>query len=190
MLSLSTAEAVAAASGEIAFFNDTAIYFYRCLIGSSITNIETQSEPSPPVITSTKALMTVANISNLICRWKPNICNQRESRSRSVIYNVTLCCRHFVPHLSLTEVHLDRHLGAGDPGPGHGAVVDGHRVPGVVHTVNTVPPVTSGLCLISLIIKHVVDVDLIWILDLDQRAHDVTCYPRECHRGTDDGADI
>ena len=68
MLGFSTAEAAAAPGGEIAFFNDTAIYFYRCLIGSSITNIETQSEPGPAVITSTKALMTVANISNLICR--------------------------------------------------------------------------------------------------------------------------
>ena len=49
-------------------FSDTAIYFYRCLIGSSITNIEIQSQTSPTMITSTKALMTVANISNLICR--------------------------------------------------------------------------------------------------------------------------
>ena len=47
MLGSSTAEAAAAPGGEIAFFNDTAIYFYRCLIGSSITNIETQSEPVP-----------------------------------------------------------------------------------------------------------------------------------------------
>ena len=119
-----------------------------------------------------------------------------QSKGESVIYIVTLCCRRFVPCLSLprvlTEVHLCPHLCAGHPGPpgahtGHGAVVDGHRVPGVVNTVNAVPPVTGGL-LVGLV-KHVVDVDLIWILDLHQRAHCVTCYPRECHPGTD-GADI
>ena len=47
----------------------------------------------------------------------------------------------------------------------------------LIHTVDTVPSVTGGL------IKQVVDVDLIWILDLDQRAHPGRVTPASVSRG-------